>query len=58
MGDALIFPGGVDGLPITVVGELGEEGRRNGEDRGELKDFRGEAMFADVCRWLCPCGYY
>ena len=48
IGDALAFPGGVEGLPITVVGDPGEEGLRNGEDRGEL-NFRGEAMFAACC---------
>ena len=43
IGEALAFPGGVDGLPMTVVGELGEDGRRNGEDRGELNDLRAMA---------------
>lgn len=37
MGDApLLFVGGVFGLPLAVVGEPGEAGRRKGEDRGEL----------------------
>lgn len=37
MGDApLLFVGGVFGLPLAIVGEPGEAGRRNGEERGEL----------------------
>ena len=35
--------GGVAGLPMTVVGDDGEEGRRKGEARGELND-RGEGL--------------
>ncbi len=34
----LRFVGGVAGLPLTRVGELGEAGRRKGDDRGELKE--------------------
>lgn len=34
---------------MTVVGELGEDGRRNGEDRGVLKDLRGDAMSGLTC---------
>ena len=36
--------GGVDGRPITVDGELGEDGRRKGELLGELRD-----IGADLC---------
>ena len=35
--------GGVEGLPTTVVGDDGEEGRRKGEGRGELND-RGDGL--------------
>lgn len=39
MGDCPLLPGedsgGVDGLPTIVVGDDGEEGRRNGDVRGE-----------------------
>ena len=37
IGDAPRWLGGVTGVR-TGVGELGEAGRRKGEDRGELKD--------------------
>jgi hypothetical protein len=37
---------------MTVDGEPGEDGRRNGEERGELKDLRGEAMFTRVRAFL------
>jgi hypothetical protein len=58
--------GEVDDLPTTVVGDEGEEGRRNGDARGELKD-NGEGLYAEayaVCqpwrstgsrRILLPC---
>jgi len=39
IGDApLRFVGGVLGRPLTVVGELGDAGRRKGDERGELKE--------------------
>lgn len=39
IGDApLRFVGGVLGRPLTWVGELGEAGRRKGDERGELKE--------------------
>jgi hypothetical protein len=38
MGEApLRFVGGVAGLLFCGVGELGEAGRRNGDERGDLK---------------------
>ena len=33
----LLFVGGVFGVRLATVGDPGEAGRRNGEDRGELK---------------------
>lgn len=52
IGDCPFFPGegfgGVEGLPTTAVGEDGEEGRRNGEARGELKG-RGDWLYAEAC---------
>ena len=44
--------GGVDGLPITVVGEDGEEGRRKGEARGELND-SGDGLKFEACTHSC-----
>jgi hypothetical protein len=38
IGEGPLLLGGVEGLPMTVVGEDGDEGRRKGEGRGELKD--------------------
>jgi hypothetical protein len=42
MGDCPLLPGDecgdVEGRPTTVVGDEGEEGRRKGDARGELKD--------------------
>ena len=49
MGDAPDLLGGVDCLPMIVVGEDGEDGRRKGEVRGELKE-RDEGLYADVWR--------
>ena|SRR2546423_10562203 len=43
IGEGPLLLGGVEGLPMTVVGEDGDEGRRKGEVRGELKD-RGEGL--------------
>lgn len=52
MGDCPLLPGEecgeVDGLPTTVVGEEGEEGRRKGDARGELKD-SGDGLYAEAC---------
>ena len=44
MGDGPDLDGGVDGRPMTVEGELGEDGRRKGELLGELRD-----IGADLC---------
>ena len=44
--------GGVDGLPMTVVGDDGEEGLRKGEVRGELND-KGEGLYAEACTMHC-----
>ncbi len=44
--------GGVEGLPMTVVGDEGEEGLRKGEARGELKD-KGEGLYAEACIKHC-----
>jgi hypothetical protein len=38
MGDACDRLGGVAGLSLTAVGELGDAGRRKGEERGELRE--------------------
>lgn len=42
IGDCPLLPGDewgeVEGRPTTVVGEEGEDGRRKGDARGELKD--------------------
>lgn len=38
IGEGPVLPGGVNGLPTTVLGEPGEDGRRKGEVRGELKE--------------------
>jgi hypothetical protein len=43
IGEGPALLGGVEGLPMTVVGEDGEEGRRKGEARGELND-RGDDL--------------
>lgn len=43
MGEGPVLLGGVEGLPMTVVGDDGEEGRRKGEARGELND-RGDGL--------------
>jgi hypothetical protein len=43
IGEGPLLLGGVEGLPMTVVGEEGEEGRRKGEARGELND-RGDGL--------------
>jgi hypothetical protein len=43
IGEGPVLLGGVEGLPTTVVGEEGEEGRRNGDVRGELND-RGDGL--------------
>lgn len=51
MGEALVFAGGVEGLPMIVVGDPGEDGRLKGEDRGELKDLIGEAMSDVAHAW-------
>jgi hypothetical protein len=37
-----------EGLPTTVVGEEGEDGRLNGDARGELND-NGEGLYAEAC---------
>jgi hypothetical protein len=51
MGDSPFLPGDecgdVDGLPTTVVGEDGDEGRRKGDARGELKD-NGDGLYAEA----------
>ena len=49
IGEGPVLLGGVEGLPITVVGEPGEEGRLKGEVRGELKE-RAEGLKLDA--WI------
>ena len=44
----LLFVGGVAGLPLMIVGEPGEAGRRNGDERGELKEDLYEACSGQV----------
>ena len=52
MGECPFLPGeecgGVDGLPTTVLGVDGDEGRRKGDARGELND-SGDGLYADAC---------
>lgn len=43
IGEGAVLLGGVEGLPMTVVGEEGEEGRRKGEARGEFND-KGDGL--------------
>ena len=43
IGEGPFLLGGVEGLPMTVVGEEGEDGRWKGDERGELKD-RGDGL--------------
>ena len=43
IGEGPLLLGGVDGLPMTVVGEDGEDGRRKGDARGELND-KGDGL--------------
>ena len=63
MGDCPFLPGEecgeVDGLPTTVVGEEGEEGRRKGDARGELND-NGDGLYVEACSaisimWATGC---
>jgi hypothetical protein len=49
IGEGPVLLGGVEGLPIIVVGEPGEEGRLKGEVRGELKE-RAEGLKLDA--WI------
>lgn len=44
IGDAAFRLGGVAGLSLTAVGEPGDAGRRNGEERGELSEDLNEAL--------------
>ncbi len=52
MGECPFLPGEecgeVDGLPTTVVGVEGEDGRRKGDAQGDLKD-SGEGLYAEAC---------
>lgn len=52
MGECPFLPGeecgGVDGLPTTVLGVEGDEGRRKGDARGELND-SGDGLYVDAC---------
>lgn len=52
IGECPFFPGEecgeVEGLPTMVVGDEGEEGRRKGDARGELKD-NGDGLYVDAC---------
>lgn len=53
MGEApLRFVGGVFGLLLIAVGELGEAGRRKGEVRGELNDEDLYEAFVDKETYL------
>ena len=52
IGEGPDLPGGVEGLPMTVDGEDGEEGRRKSEGRDELKD-RGDGLYAEACITDC-----
>ena len=51
IGDCPFLPGEecgeVDGLPTTVLGVEGEDGRRKGDARGELKD-SGDGLYVEV----------
>jgi hypothetical protein len=59
MGDCPFLPGEEcgegEGLPTTVVGEEGEDGRLNGDARGELKD-NGEGLYVEACSVIQHCG--
>lgn len=43
IGETPVLLGGVDGLPMMVVGDDGEEGLRKGDARGELND-KGDGL--------------
>ena len=51
IGDCAFLPGEecgeVDGLPTTVVGVEGVDGRRKGDARGELKD-SGDGLYVEA----------